>query len=387
MSRVLEVAHDLDLFRCCTEAQMQPKLNSIRAELSQASSANALAADRLLFQRAVDAIRATGDRLVSLPPGMRVWGTGRRPRHPDTFLSCSLGEEAPEACMRAALLLPPERTFATSRYKSVYAGTAMPKYAYQVHAALHHFLLACSETAELSPMLPPARVDLFYTQLHAQAVGAGLAAGGPQELLVQFANYAARAWTSALNNSLLATLLNRALAADSSETVLQPAAMLCRAINDVLCTRRRGTANTAWPEGPNAAGAGRSDEADVTFRGGGLPDEHRSFFTVGRRYRTTRFVATSFRRSVAERFVSRRPDPAVNKAILWTVRFHPTDRCMHVNYLQDLSALDESEFLFPPYSVFTVQKVDWSASPLRVTLHAAVDNKEELEDLPLAPWS
>ena len=60
---------------------------------------------------------------------------------------------------------------------------------------------------------------------------------------------------------------------------------------------------------------------------------------------------------------------------------------MHVNYLQHLSALDESEFLFPPYSVFTVQEVDWSASPLRVTLLAAVDNKEELEDLPLAPWS
>ena len=83
-------------------------------------------------------------------------------------------------------------------------------------------------------MLPPARVDPFYTQLHAQAVGEGLAAVGSQELLVQFANYPARAWTSALENSLLANLLNRALAADSSETVLKPAAVLCRAINCAL---------------------------------------------------------------------------------------------------------------------------------------------------------
>ena len=105
----------------------------------------------------------------------------------------------------------------------------------------------------------------------------------------------------------------------------------------------------------SSARPGRVHIANVTFRGGGLPDEHRSFFTVGKKYRTTRFVATSFRRSVAERFVSRRPDPAVNKAILWTVRFHPTGRCMHVNYLQDLSALDESELLFPPYSVKLVR--------------------------------
>ena len=123
----------------------------------------------------------------------------------------------------------------------------------------------------------------------------------------------------------------------------------------------------------------------MTFRGGGLPDEHRSFFTVGKKYRTTRFVATSFRRSVAERFVSRRPDPAVNKAILWTVRFHRTDRCMHVNYLQDLSALDESEFLFPPYSVFTVREVDWSASPLRVTLLPRLSGNRGELPLPPAP--
>ena len=37
--------------------------------------------------------------------------------------------------MRAALLLPPERTFATSQYKAVYDSTAMPKHAYQVYAA------------------------------------------------------------------------------------------------------------------------------------------------------------------------------------------------------------------------------------------------------------
>ena len=51
----------------------------------------------------------------------------------------------------------------------------------------------------------------------------------------------------------------------------------------------------------------------------------------------------------------------------------------------------ESEFLFAPYSVFTVVSVEASArnsylAPHVITLRAAVDNRLEPEDLPLAPW-
>eukprot|EP01045_Picozoa_sp_COSAG04_P009497 COSAG04_NODE_551_length_12696_cov_13.088989_8_plen_58_part_00 len=46
---------------------------------------------------------------------------------------------------------------------------------------------------------------------------------------------------------------------------------------------------------------------------------------------------------------------------------------------------------FVPYSVFTVTGVNWNAGtndkPHEIELLAAVDNKEEPEDLPLAPWS
>ena len=51
----------------------------------------------------------------------------------------------------------------------------------------------------------------------------------------------------------------------------------------------------------------------------------------------------------------------------------------------------EAEFLFAPYSAFTVVSVEASApnsylAPHVVTLAAAVDNRLEPEDLPLAPW-
>ncbi len=51
----------------------------------------------------------------------------------------------------------------------------------------------------------------------------------------------------------------------------------------------------------------------------------------------------------------------------------------------------EREFLFAPYSVFTVEKVTWQLNPTwmnphEVELRVAVDNTLHPEDLPLAPW-
>ena len=58
------------------------------------------------------------------------------------------------------------------------------------------------------------------------------------------------------------------------------------------------------------------------------------------------------------------------------------------NYVGTLSASSrEAEFLFPPYSVFCVLRLERSPHHLTVELQAAVDNKLEPEELPLAPWS
>ena len=79
--------------------------------------------------------------------------------------------------------------------------------------------------------------------------------------------------------------------------------------------------------------------------------------------------------------------------VLWVVRIDPVHKCRHVNLVTKrvLGLPDEQEYLFAPYSVFTVGSADWRAGtddePHVVELHAAVDNQEEPEDLPLAQWS
>ena len=71
-------------------------------------------------------------------------------------------------------------------------------------------------------------------------------------------------------------------------------------------------------------------------------------------------------------------------------------RCKHVNLTSDAqtNVAGEQEYLYAPYSVFTVRSVRWSASgaadeddPHVIELDAALDNTREPEDLPTAPWA
>ena len=73
------------------------------------------------------------------------------------------------------------------------------------------------------------------------------------------------------------------------------------------------------------------------------------------------------------------------------VRIDPERKCVHVNLMEKTNVPGEEEYLFAPYSAFTVLSVRWGAgtvvAPHEIELLAAVDNKAEREDLPLAPWS
>ena len=77
--------------------------------------------------------------------------------------------------------------------------------------------------------------------------------------------------------------------------------------------------------------------------------------------------------------------------VLWTIRIDSAQKCKHVNLVTTTNVEGEQEYLFAPYSAFTVLSVSWNAGtvaePHQIDLLAAVDNKDEPEDLPLAPWS
>ena len=76
----------------------------------------------------------------------------------------------------------------------------------------------------------------------------------------------------------------------------------------------------------------QSDEKDTTFRGGGLPDQHRAFYTVGKRFRTRMYLATSFKKSTARAFMLTHRKPIESHPVLWTIRF-THGQCLHVNFL------------------------------------------------------
>ena len=109
----------------------------------------------------------------------------------------------------------------------------------------------------------------------------------------------------------------------------------------------------------------------------------------------------------------------------WTIKLDPRGeksfmfQCKHVNYLEKLTNVaGEGEYLFAPYSVFTVVSVTvtltpniyhtlfhssrllslhWTiickvpvqpsaGRPIEICLEAAVDNRDHPDDLPISPW-
>ena len=153
--------------------------------------------------------------------------------------------------------------------------------------------------------------------------------------------------------------------------------MLSRGLN-AMCVEGRSGAVLPFPPGGD------------TYRGGGFDDRYRDFFVAGREFRQPAFLATSFRESTADFFMSRSTMPAKVK---WLVRIDPERKCRHVNLVTKRApgVPDEQEYLFAPYSVFKVLKATWragtDADPHLIELLAAPDNIGPSEKLPLAPWS
>ena len=190
-----------------------------------------------------------------------------------------------------------------------------------------------------------------------------------------------RMWTSPLRlrNKELCSILNFAVRADSNDMV-RPLAMLTRAIN-LLCVTA-GKADKMKKDLP---------DTHLIFRGGGFDERHRDFYTANKKFRQPAYLATSFSKDVAKIFMGRAAKGQAK--MLWLVRIHPVRKCVHVNLVtKRVAGLgSEQEYLFAPYSVFTVREVQWRAGttdePHVIELLAAPDNKDEPEDLPLAPWS
>ena len=240
--------------------------------------------------------------------------------------------------------------------------------------------------------IPEDDGERFFLQLQEEAMV------NPAELAnreqIKFA--AQRLWTSTLTlcEREFCFIINFALR-DDSKALVRPVATIARAINQ-LCVE-----NDELSQAGAGAGAGggmrvsRHHPPDhVCYRGGGFNEDHRRFFEPQQKFRQPAYLATSFSESKAREFIRRskltRPELPV---VLWRVRIDPDELCKHVNLVKEERSMvaGEQEYLFAPYSVFTVRSAEWAAGsvdePHVIELDAAVDNRDESEDLQLAPWS
>jgi hypothetical protein len=162
----------------------------------------------------------------------------------------------------------------------------------------------------------------------------------------------------------LAFMINSLLRSDDADAAPH-LAVIVRAVNTLLITRREDVHMVKFP--PNG----------ITYRGGGLPDAHRGFFTAGKKYRVPGFLATSFSRNVAEKFM-RWADMREEPCVLWIVHVDPDGeysearKCMHVNFVERSNVEGEDEYLFAPYAPFTVRQASQNVS--HACMHASTLN-------------
>ena len=194
-------------------------------------------------------------------------------------------------------------------------------------------------------------------------------------------------WTSGKRHRIvrkmeLCSVLN-AVIRDDVEAEIKAAVTIFRSINNRLVERKDHHVDPTYPH------------KGETWRGGGFRDQCRPFFErmLGQKYRIPGFLATSSKRAVAASFAA--ASGLQHPRAMWHVVFdkrgkeNPEYRVQHMTLVSKASIKGEYEYLFAPYSVFTLVSVVWSdeqAKPHEFTIEAACNNKVESEDLPLAPW-
>lgn len=255
-------------------------------------------------------------------------------------------------------------SFANSNYKRIYSETIAPKSHFEIITAVHS-LLKKYRKHQTNLTITKSDIKEFMSKLNQEIRKHKL------EEQSDPAQFCTILWTSStkLHNREFCSILNYAIRSDTT-SLLKPAIALCRAINQLLVTRK-----IIQPTNK------------MSYRGGGISGAFRHFYEETKKYRAPMFLATSGNKKIAVGFIQRSltSNPEY-EPILWYFKFDQS--CKHVKYL---SHCGEEEFLFTAYSVFTVEKCIWkqtptSANPHEVYLKVAPDNQAESEELPSAPW-
>jgi len=331
-----------------------------------------------LVKYAAELCEATGDRIMA-----ENCGKPTKSYNPDVFFRCS---QDPMTCLKAISSVKPPfelcaeppistRNLQSSKFGDLYSRTEELEHQHELFGAVNKIISGYCQDQGLSKK---AGNELFKA-LQKEAFEV------KDELLDEVPAAAMRIWTSAQTTKEIKTefcsILN-SLIRNDNEGQMESVVKYCRSLNSLLVNRRSDKAwdEIKWPDD------------NKLYRGGGFPDHHKSFFQEGKKFRVPMFLATSGDKDVAERFCERAYDKGFSP-VRWTFHLDKKRKCKHVCYVDRNNIPGESEFLFVPYSCFTVKSVRWQekpnwVSPHEIELKIAIDNRfHDHEVLPLAPWS
>jgi hypothetical protein len=336
------LCHNLNLQRCYGAAKLSERLLELNNLPPPSRVAAMSMSGAFLLQ--------TGNRILAIEGSPVAYDLPR-------FVECSTSVAA---CFKRLLSV---RTFAQTNFISVYDAT-QEIFQHQVFGSVLTMLNQHAEQAALHASAAKVCFKAIESKAFlnsgelVQDNGLGVACG--------------RIWTctDAVGNRPFHGILNDILRADDKAAV-SLAMPFVTSINKMCVTRRTGSAvKVDWPDD------------NKLCRGTSFDDKHQSFYTPGMRFRIPQFLATTKQRDIADRFSSK---------VMWIV--HLPGQCCQVNYFERITQFKgEHEFLFAPYSVFTVRSVSWQqfpshSNPHLIELDATADNRDESLHLPLSPWN
>ena len=294
-------------------------------------------------------------------------------------------ESQPDDVPETVIVPLSERTFATSNFKRYYDDAEAPLFQHYLLSAVNNMLKLYAN--RLNPLKNRStlatHVNEFMKKIQNDAFKAHKDMGEDVGIVAEYL------WTSGkihrvVNNMELCSVLNAVIRDDIEEEV-KAAVVFFRSINARRVKRVAGrhAVDTSYPP------------KGETWRGGGFRLRHRAFYDsmVGKKYRVPGFLATSSKRSVAANFAF--DLHGANFCVIWKIIFdkrgkkHPEYRVQHMTFVSNTLIKGENEYLFAPYSAFTLVSIKWSTkvrTPHELVIQAAVDNRAEDENLPLAPW-
>lgn len=288
------------------------------------------------------------------------------------------GAHVPAAPMSGAGSMQP--VLAQSKFKIAYSSARVPRFQHEVFDVLLKFLLAIAAEKGLNE----EDAEEFFEGLQ-EAI---MVRSEVDDWLNEVPRLALKLWTSAVIQKgfgrEFCSLLNEVVRNDAGEEVFAHAMTLTRLMNTLLVDRRPSQAGSGTPMPPDCQ----------TFRGTGIPWEEVQKFSIGLSYRASMFLATAFKKNRAANFLKKVRAPLV--PVLFIFNLDEDFGCDHALYLEGLTLVPgEGEYLYTPYSVFTVVGVEIPASepssikwskPVIITLAVAPDNSAEPEDLPTMSW-